>query len=263
MNTSNTSDASLESWPMRTRAMVLLVDDQAMVAEAIRRMIAEDPELDFHYCPNPDDAIKIASQIRPTVILQDLVMPQVDGLTQVKRFRAHGSTKDTPIVVLSTREDPAVKRDAFTVGANDYLVKIPDKLELIARLRYHSKAFLSQLDREEAYRALRQSQQELVNSNTALVAANQKLEQALSQVKQLQGLVPICCYCKKIRDDQNYWNQIEDYVAKHSDAQFSHGICPECFESRIMPDLQKFKEEIQENPSTWSASDEPPHEKAA
>src|SRR5262249_42508266 len=123
MNTTNPT--SQEPTSFRTRAMVLLVDDQVMVAEAIRRLLAGEPALDFHYCANPDEAIKIASQIRPTVILQDLVMPQVDGLTQVKRFRQHGSTKDVPIIVLSTKEDPAVKRDAFTAGANDYLVKLP------------------------------------------------------------------------------------------------------------------------------------------
>ena len=128
--------------------------------------------------PNPDEAIVVANQIKPTVILQDLVMPGVDGLTLVSRFRANPATRDTPIIVLSTNENPQVKSQAFAAGANDYLVKLPDKIELIARLRYHSKACLNQLQRDEAYRALRESQQQLVESNTSLISLNQKLEDA-------------------------------------------------------------------------------------
>ncbi len=158
--------------------MVLLVDDQAMVCEAIRRMLASQPDIDFHYCADAHEAIVVANQIKPTVILQDLVMPGIDGLTLVSHFRANPPTRETPIVVLSTNETPQVKGQAFAAGANDYLVKLPDKIELIARLRYHSRAYLNQLQRDEAYRALRESQQQLVESNTSLISLNQKLEDA-------------------------------------------------------------------------------------
>ena len=158
--------------------MVLLVDDQVMVAEAIRRCLANQPNIDFHYCIDPTEAVRLANQIKPTVILQDLVMPGVDGLTLVRQFRANPSTQETPIIVLSTKEEPAIKAQAFATGANDYLVKLPDKVELIARIRYHSKAFQSSVQRDEAYRALRESQQQLVDSNTALITLNQKLEEA-------------------------------------------------------------------------------------
>ncbi|KAF0178892.1 MAG: multi-sensor hybrid histidine kinase [Limisphaerales bacterium] len=158
--------------------MVLLVDDQVMVAEAIRRCLANQPNIDFHYCIDPTEAVRLANQIKPTVILQDLVMPGIDGLTLVRQFRANPGTQETPIIVLSTKEEPTIKAQAFAAGANDYLVKLPDKVELIARIRYHSKAYQSALQRDEAYRALRESQQQLVDSNTALIALNQKLEEA-------------------------------------------------------------------------------------
>ena len=112
------------------------------------------------------------------MILQDLVMPGVDGLTLVKQFRANPATRDTPIIVLSTNENPQVKGQAFALGANDYLVKLPDKIELVARIRYHSKAYLNLSQRDAAYRALRESQQQLVESNAALISLNQKLEEA-------------------------------------------------------------------------------------
>src|ERR1700692_1570144 len=158
--------------------MVLLVDDQAMVAQAVRRLLADLPDIDLHYCSDPIEAVKEANKIRPSVILQDFVMTSIDGLDLVQRFRANPATAETPIIVLSSEEDSLVKSKAFAVGANDYLVKLPDKIELIARIRYHSKAYLNQIQRDEAFRALRESQQQLSESNTALISLNQQLEEA-------------------------------------------------------------------------------------
>ncbi|HTL56655.1 MAG TPA: response regulator [Candidatus Limnocylindrales bacterium] len=158
--------------------MVLLVDDQALVCEAVRRALANQADIDFHYCADAREALAVANQIKPTVILQDLVMPGIDGLTLLNQYRANPGTKDIPIIVLSTNENPQVKGQAFALGANDYLVKLPDKIELIARIRYHSKAFLNVLQRDAAYRALRESQQQLIESNAALISLNQRLEEA-------------------------------------------------------------------------------------
>ncbi len=140
------------------RIIVLLVDDQAMIGEAVRRMLVAEPDIAYHYCQDPTQALAKAAQIQPTVILQDLVMPQMDGMTLVKEFRAHPQTRDVPLIVLSTKEDPKVKAEGFASGANDYLVKLPDRIELIARIRYHSKGYINLLQRNEAYEALRKSQ---------------------------------------------------------------------------------------------------------
>ncbi len=175
---SSQSSADPSAPPPEYHVMVLLVDDQAMVCEAVRRALANQPDIDFHYCADPAEALVVANQIKPTVILQDLVMPGIDGLTLVARFRNNPLTRETPIVVLSTNETPQVKSQCFAAGANDYLVKLPDKIELIARLRYHSKGYINQLQRDEAYRALRESQQQLVESNASLISLNQKLEDA-------------------------------------------------------------------------------------
>ena len=158
--------------------MVLLVDDQAIVAEAVRRCLANLPDVDFHFCADAKRAVAVATQLRPTVILQDLVMPGVDGLDLLKLYRVNPATRDVPVVVLSTKEEPKVKAQAFELGANDYLVKLPDRVELVARIRFHSQFYLSRMQRDEAYRALRESQQQLVDSNTALISLNQKLEEA-------------------------------------------------------------------------------------
>jgi CheY-like chemotaxis protein/HPt (histidine-containing phosphotransfer) domain-containing protein len=163
--------------PADYHVMVLLVDDQAMVCEAVRRALANQTDVDFHFCSDAREAVNVANQLRPTVILQDLVMPGIDGLTLVGQFRSNPATRDIPIIVLSTNENPQVKGQALAMGANDYLVKLPDRVELIARIRYHSKAHLNQLQRDAAYRALRESQQQLIESNATLVALNQKLSE--------------------------------------------------------------------------------------
>jgi two-component system chemotaxis family response regulator WspR len=172
-----------EAFPVpasRQSIMVLLVDDQVMVAEAIRRALLGEPEIEFHYCSNPAEAVAIAKQVQPTVILQDLVMPAVGGLDLVRQYRADPDTRAIPIIVLSTKEEASIKSDAFRLGANDYLVKLPDRIELIARIRYHSAAYLFQLQRDEAYRALRKSQQALMETNLEL--------QRLTNVDGLTGL---------------------------------------------------------------------------
>lgn len=145
------------------RITVLLIDDQAMMGEAVRRMLAEEKDIAFHFCQDPTQAIQVASEVSPTIILQDLVMPDIDGLTLVKFFRANERTREIPLIVLSTREEPAIKAESFALGANDYLVKFPDKIELIARIRYHSSGYIARLERNEAYTALVESQQALTN----------------------------------------------------------------------------------------------------
>jgi len=148
--------------------MVLLVDDQAIVAEAIRQALAPEEGINFHYCSRADDAMDAAIHTRPTVILQDLVMPGIDGLTLVKAYRSNPVVRDIPIIVLSSKEEPVIKSAAFAAGANDYLVKLPDRIELVARIRYHSRSYVNLLQRDEAYRALRQSQQQLLEANLEL-----------------------------------------------------------------------------------------------
>src|SRR5437868_3453141 len=104
---------------------VLLVDDQPMVGETVRRMLADEPDVEFRFCSKPTDAIDIANEFKPTVILQVLVMPDIDGLQLVRYFRANSGTRDVPLVVLSSKEEPTVKAKAFALGANDYMVKLP------------------------------------------------------------------------------------------------------------------------------------------
>jgi phosphoserine phosphatase RsbU/P len=157
------SPESLQESLTQHQIKVLLVDDQPIIADAVRRMLQPEADIVFHYCQDPTEALQMASDIAPTVILQDLVMPEIDGLTLVRFFRAHPALKEIPLIVLSSKEEAATKAEAFALGANDYLVKLPDRIELIARIRYHSKGYINLLQRNEAYEALFQSRQALLS----------------------------------------------------------------------------------------------------
>ena len=137
---------------------VLLIDDQLIIAEAVKRMLNDQSDIVFHYCSDPSKALTTAAEVKPTVILQDLIMPEFNGLLLVKYFRANPVTRDIPIIVLSAKEDPQVKAEAFVLGANDYIVKLPDRVELIARIRYHSNSYIRLLERNEAFKRLEESQ---------------------------------------------------------------------------------------------------------
>jgi phosphoserine phosphatase RsbU/P len=141
--------------------IVLLIDDQPIVGHAVRQMLQPESDIQFHFCKEPLKALEMAKALAPTVILQDLVMPDMDGLTLLKAFRADAATTQVPMIVLSSKEEPAVKAQAFGLGANDYLVKLPDRIELIARIRHHSQGYIAQLERNEAYRKLAESERVL------------------------------------------------------------------------------------------------------
>ena len=143
----------------------------------------------------------------PTIMVLDCLMPRLDGVEICRRIRAHPRLSSVYIILLTSRAAIEDVVQGLEAGANDYITKPFDAAELRARMQVGVR---------------------VVNLQTTLAERVREVEDALSRVKQLQGLLPICSYCKKIRDDQNYWHQVESYVGKHTDARFSHGICPEC-----------------------------------
>ncbi len=133
----------------KPKLTVLLVDDQPLIGLTMRRMLAKEEDISFHYCDDPTQAIEEANKIQPNVILQDLVMPQIDGWELLKKFRVNPVTRNTPLIVLSTTEEPLVKSKAFSQGAVDYMVKLPHQLEVVARIRYHAQASIRMSEKNE------------------------------------------------------------------------------------------------------------------
>ncbi|HXG47495.1 MAG TPA: response regulator transcription factor [Methylomirabilota bacterium] len=151
----------------------------------------------------------------PLLLILDWLMPEMDGIEICREARLHPSLQSAYIILLTSRgsKDDIIK--GLEAGADDYVTKPFDHGELRARLRVGSR---------------------VVQLQTALGERVHELEEAMTSVKQLQGLLPICCYCKKIRDDGNYWHRVESYIANHANVRFSHGICPDCSE-KIKADL--------------------------
>ncbi|HWE84695.1 MAG TPA: adenylate/guanylate cyclase domain-containing protein [Terracidiphilus sp.] len=162
---------------------VLLVDDQRIVGETVRRMLAgHTPEIEFRLCLDPTAALAMATEFGPTVILQDLVMPGVNGIDLVRAFRANEATQRVPIIVLSSKEEAATKAESFAAGANDYIVKLPDKLELLARIQHHSDSFVHRLERDEAYKLLLHQQEMLSQLLAKVSEEKQKSENLLLNI---------------------------------------------------------------------------------
>jgi len=156
-----------------TMLKVLLVDDQRIIGEAVRRMLRTQTDIEFHFCQNSGDALSTAETIKPTIILQDLIMPDIDGLEMVRRFRQNSTTAMVPLIVLSSKEDASTKADSFRAGANDYLVKLPEEIELLARVRYHCAAYNLRLQLDQAMTELLLQQKELEQQKLAAESANQ------------------------------------------------------------------------------------------
>lgn len=158
------------------------------------------------------------SEDPPRLAIVDWMMPLMDGVEICRREREMHHTSPAYIILLTARGGNEDILKGFEAGADDYIVKPFNREELRARVRVGVR---------------------ILDLQTSLAGRVSDLERAMAGVKQLQGLLPICCYCKKIRDDQNYWQQVEGYISKHSEAQFSHGVCPDCFEKIVKPELAK------------------------
>jgi len=164
---------------------ILLVDDDPAVADAVRHVLADRADLQLEYCGDAVDAVAAARRIAPTVILQDLAMPEIHGLTLLKQYRAEPATSGIPVIALATADQLPLKDEAFLLGASDYVIKLPDQIELAARIRIHSSTRLNQLQKDDAYRALHDSQQQLIASHRALAERLAELQAARDELARL------------------------------------------------------------------------------
>lgn len=183
---------------------MLLVDDQLIIGEAVRRILATEPDIEFHFCQRAEDVLAAANKVKPSVILQDLVMPDADGLDLVRLYRSQEVTRETPLVVLSSLEQATTKAEAFLHGANDYLVKLPDPVELIARIRYHSRTYrllqkAKALVEAEKQRLIAERQAVSIHARNTLIFALAKLAES-RDTDTGEHLERIAAYCRVLAE---------------------------------------------------------------
>ena len=201
---------------------VLVADDEpvsrTVVAAMLRKsgyevQIVADGEQAWAALQRPD---------APHLAVVDWMMPGIDGVEVCRRLRRIETSTPTYVILLTSRDAAADIVEGLRAGADDYVTKPPNEEELLARISVGAR---------------------VISLQQTLADRVRKLEEALSNVKQLQGLLPICSYCKRIRDDQNYWQQVESYITVHSGVQFSHSYCPDCFEKYVQPQLDALDNE--------------------
>ena len=194
---------------------ILIADDDRFSLRLIQTVLMSDTS-EIVLCSSGDEALRaLKTPPAPEIAILDWMMPGLNGIDVCKEARKIPGLS-THLILLTSRDRPEDLAEGLAAGADDYIVKPFNESELRARIAVGSR--IVSLQRGLADRVI-------------------ELEAALVRVKQLQGLLPICSYCKKIRNDQNYYEQIEGYLMKNSDVKFSHGICPECFKKFAEPEL--------------------------
>jgi phosphoserine phosphatase RsbU/P len=186
----------------------LVADDDRVTAEILSRTLKRW-EFEVTVVSNGADAWEyLRAATAPTLAILDWMMPEMDGTEVCRRVRLELPLANMYLMLLTARESRSDLVTGLNAGADDYVTKPFEAEELHARVQVGVRVLTLQKNLAERV---------------------EELQAALSSVKQLRGLLPICSYCKRIRGDDQYWQQLEGYIAEHSDAQFSHGICPTCY----------------------------------
>lgn len=198
-----------------TRMRILIADDD-LTSRTVLTSVLQKLDYDVTALPDGQSAWKALQQNdAPRLVILDWLMPGIDGVELCRRIRSRETDQPPYLILLTTRAEKKDISKGLNSGANDYLTKPFDLSELRARLAVGARMIALQ-DR--------------------LFGKILELRDALEQIKTLRGIVPICSSCKKIRDDKGYWSQVEAYISRHSDATFSHGICPDCLH-RLYPEF--------------------------
>lgn len=189
--------------------MRILIAEDDPICRRLLQATLSSWEYETLPCPDGERALEeLMKPDAPPIAIVDWMMPGLDGLEVCRRVRAQSASSIPPYLIMLTannkHQDIVAGLDA---GADDYMVKPFNVDELRARLQCGVR---------------------VVDLQRTLADRIHELEDAMSRVKRLRGLLPICAYCKRIRDDRNYWRQVDKYIGEHTDVQFSHGICPEC-----------------------------------
>ena len=216
-------------------ATILIIDDVPGNLETLSECL-EGTGFEVMAAQDGASGLAIAQRARPDLILLDVLMPELDGFEACRRLKADDSTQEIPVIFMTALTETADKVAGFVAGGVDYVTKPFQVEEVLARVKTHLALRKLQQQLEAQNVRLQQEIAERMRAEAEREQLIGQLQEALASIKTLRGLVPICAACKKIRDDSGYWNQLESYLLNHTEAQFSHGICPQCVR-RLYPEL--------------------------
>lgn len=199
---------------------ILIIDDSPDQQALLRAILGKAGHTDLLSADSAMSAFSVLDMegqeppAKIDLILMDVLMPELDGVEACRQIKSQPHLCGIPIIMVTAKNDLSNLQAAFAAGANDYITKPVNNVELLARV---SSALA--LKKEMDCRKTREGE---------LRRSNEELQKALRDVKVLRGLIPICASCKKIRNDGGFWQQLEEYIGEHSEAEFSHGICQPC-----------------------------------
>ena len=203
---------------------VLVADDEPVSRTVVGAMLKKAGYA-VSYAPDGEQAWQQLNGPKPPALaLLDWEMPGLQGPEVVERIRGKHAPSPTYVILLTSRDSSADIVTGLKAGADDYVTKPADQDELIARVNVGAR---------------------VVQLQSALAERVRSLEEALANVKALQTLLPMCAYCKAIRNDQNYWEKVETYFHDHSGVSFSHSYCPTCYERFVKPQLDALEDVTQ------------------
>ncbi|OAI52930.1 hypothetical protein AYO44_04580 [Planctomycetaceae bacterium SCGC AG-212-F19] len=193
---------------MKRPLRIAVADDEPDMREYFRKILPRYGHQVVAAAETGRQLVEQCRQLHPDLVITDIKMPELDGIEAASQLYRESPV---PVILVSAYHDPAMIQRAEADQIMGFLVKPIKQADLEPVIAVAMRRF----------------------------AQLRELQDAVARVKQLQGLLPICGYCKKIRDDQNYWQQVETYITSHSEARFSHGICPECYEQQLKPLLEE------------------------
>jgi len=199
---------------------ILIIDDVKKNIQLLGSILGNE-NYAVSYATNGIKALAMTDAEAFDLILLDVMMPEMDGFEVCRRLKKKENTRDIPILFLTAKSEQSDIVDGLQQGAVDYLTKPFNPAELIARVKTH-------IDLREAHQIIIQKNTQLEEKTAELQKLIEENRKAMSEIKILRGFLPICSKCKKIRDDDGYWTQLESYIRDHSEAQFTHSICQDC-----------------------------------
>lgn len=227
-----------------------MVADDSYSSRELLKLILTRNGYDSYLLEDGEQVLMMIEKIKPDIILMDVLMPKLDGFEVCKRLKKMPNIKRIPVIFITSLDNTEDITSGFENGGVDYITQPFQPAELLARLKTH-------LELKNSKDRLLKTIVKLKKTKRVLINMIKRVQKAKREIKTLTGLIPICASCKNIRDDKGYWNRIETYISSRTQAQFSHGLCPDCMKKLYPKIYEKRQKELEEQAAKEKKGDPP------